>query len=428
MDEHADNPEIERLQQRLRRLAAEKSNLQLILSLIQRLNPLPGIDDMVRGMLHSIVDTIGGTNIKLYYWIESELHYSDFLGNRQILTEIDDALAQRAAEQRKFVEESSAPTNALLVGSHVPGSWTWAFPLLVGELLIGVIKLENVNVIAASLRTYLETFFSHAALLLSNEIRNHLREAAQAALREKSNELERKSLAISRAHADLKRFSEVTAHHLREPARRMAIYAERLNGQLADRIDAGEARLSLEFIGQQATRQQALLHDVERYLASDQPRGRVECLDARKSVLRLLAHWRERINEIGAEITLGEMPPTRLDQPRLNDLFSIALDNALSHGRSARPLQITIAGERQDGKVRYSISDNGPGVEAQYRDRVFRVFERLSSETAAAGSSTGIGLAILRRIAESCEGRAWIEEAPGGGCRILFELPDATAG
>jgi signal transduction histidine kinase len=65
------------------------------------------------------------------------------------------------------------------------------------------------------------------------------------------------------------------------------------------------------------------------------------------------------------------------------------------------------------------VSDNGPGVEAEYRERVFRVFERLSSQ----GSGTGIGLAILRRVAESCDGRAWMEEAPGGGCRVMFELP-----
>jgi light-regulated signal transduction histidine kinase (bacteriophytochrome) len=88
-------------------------------------------------------------------------------------------------------------------------------------------------------------------------------------------------------------------------------------------------------------------------------------------------------------------------------------------------LHIEIEGERQESKVRYSISDNGPGVEAQYRERVFRVFERLTSDDTV--DSTGIGLAILRRVAESCNGRAWIEEAPGGGCRLLVELPVGEA-
>jgi len=69
--------------------------------------------------------------------------------------------------------------------------------------------------------------------------------------------------------------------------------------------------------------------------------------------------------------------------------------------------------------VRYCISDNGPGGEDEYRQRVFRVFERL----ATSGGGTGVGLAILRRIAESAGGYAWLEEAAGGGCSVLIELP-----
>jgi signal transduction histidine kinase len=88
----------------------------------------------------------------------------------------------------------------------------------------------------------------------------------------------------------------------------------------------------------------------------------------------------------------------------------------------AAPLHITIEGECVGGTlVRYRVSDNGPGIEAEYRERVFRAFERL--ESGGHDNGTGIGLAIVRRIAESCGGRAWIEETPGGGCSTRFELP-----
>ncbi|MDD5175088.1 MAG: PAS domain S-box protein [Sterolibacterium sp.] len=247
------------------------------------------------------------------------------------------------------------------------------------------------------------------------------RKQAEERLKRANTELERQAMALTRTNADLQRFAEVTAHHLKEPARRLATYAMRLTKQLGDRLDDAEARLSLEFINQQARQQQALLRDVERYLASDQPRGEIESIDAYQTVARILARLKNRIREAGAEISLGNLPPSRIDLPRLDDAFSIALDNALIHGRCAHPLCIGIEGEHQGGKVRYSISDNGPGVEAQYRERVFRVFERLTSDDHVIG--TGIGLAILRRIAESCDGRAWIEETPGGGCRVLFELP-----
>ena len=223
---------------------------------------------------------------------------------------------------------------------------------------------------------------------------------------------------LRQSNADLQRFAEVTAHHLQEPARRLSRYAERLNGQLAGRIDDAETRLSLAFIGQQARRMKKQLSDIERYLAADQPRGKIAPCDVGKTVAQLLDRLAKRIAEAGATVSVGDLPPVSIDTPRLADLFEMALDNALLYG--AAPGRIAIDGEHRGSRVRYRISDNGPGIEEEYRERVFRVFERLTSGGESAG--TGTGLAIVRRIAESCSGRAWIEEAAGGGCCVTIEL------
>lgn len=227
---------------------------------------------------------------------------------------------------------------------------------------------------------------------------------------------------LARSHHDLQRFAEVSAHHLQEPTRRIASYAERLTAQLAGKIDGAEnddARQSLQFIAQQARRLKDLLRDVERYLAADQPRGPLARVDVHKVVEEVIARMARQIDAAGAEITIDELPSACIDTPRLADLFSVTLDNALTHGHGEAPLCIAIAGEQLGTRVRYSITDNGPGIATEYQERVFRVFERLSSN----GTGTGIGLAILRRVTEHCGGRAWIEEAPGGGCRVLLELP-----
>lgn len=220
------------------------------------------------------------------------------------------------------------------------------------------------------------------------------------------------------ANADLQRFAEVTAHHLQEPARRLASYADRLSQQLAERRDDAEAQLSLTFIGQQARRMKKLLGDVELFLAADQARGKIKNADVGQTVARILEGLAARIEQCGARINIGDLPPARIDAPRLADVFESALDNALLY--SGLRAQIRIDGERAGILVRYRISDNGPGIKEEYRERVFRVFERLAP--VGDGSNTGIGLAIVRRVAESCGGRAWIEEAPGGGCRLIFEL------
>ncbi|MBL8394417.1 MAG: CHASE domain-containing protein [Candidatus Accumulibacter sp.] len=224
---------------------------------------------------------------------------------------------------------------------------------------------------------------------------------------------------VAQRTADLQRFAEVTAHHLQEPARRVASYAGRLRSQLAGRIEDAEVQVSLDFISQQAARLQELLRDAELYLSADQPRGKIESCAVEPILTDVLGRLAEPIAEAGARVSIGALPSALIDQPRFNDLFRVAIENALRHARSGKPMRIEIGGQCCAGWVRYHVSDNGPGVEAEYRRRVFRVFERLSSS----GEGTGVGLAILRRIVESAGGQAWIEEARGGGCRLVLQLP-----
>ncbi len=172
--------ELDELRRKNRRLAEEKSYLQLILRLIEQVNPLPGLDSMITGLLHGIVETIGGTNIRMWYFLGEELRHADFLGDRSTVESLEDPLAVAAARERRFLELAAAPREHLLAGVVVPGTQTWAFPLLVGEELIGVVKLENVHLLSASLRNQLPVFFSHAALILRNEVDAILRQRAEA--------------------------------------------------------------------------------------------------------------------------------------------------------------------------------------------------------------------------------------------------------
>jgi len=167
------------LQARVRRLAEDKSNLQLVLQLIERLRPLPDVAEMLRNLLASIVEVIGGTRIGIHYWVGDELHYCDFAGQDRVVAAIDDPLVREVATRRVFLEQPGSAADALLRDGVVPGAWTWAFPLLVGQELVGVIKLENLHISGSSLRNFLPAFFSHAALLLSNEIRNQERRRAE---------------------------------------------------------------------------------------------------------------------------------------------------------------------------------------------------------------------------------------------------------
>ena len=239
--------------------------------------------------------------------------------------------------------------------------------------------------------------------------------------------LEARGNALARANADLTRFAEISAHHLMEPSRRLSSYGQ----SLRERIDAisdlrkdDVVRDSLDYIEHEAARLRNLVRDVQLYLAAGEPRGTVREEDANAVVAALEQRLASRLSGLGAVVEREPLPSAVLDKPRLSDMFAVLLDNALIHARPldpGQPLRIRISGERGDGYSRYRIADNGPGIPAEYRMRVFEIFERLTS---GREGGSGIGLSIARRIVESRHGRIWIEQNEPSGAVVLFELPD----
>lgn len=234
-------------------------------------------------------------------------------------------------------------------------------------------------------------------------------------------ERKRTEAALANSHAEIQHFAEISAHHLQEPTRRIVSFTHRLQNQLSIYPLNTDVALSLHYIEQSALHQRALVHDIELYLAASQARATVEKIDVNEVLSQLLVDQALRINRLGATITYPQLPKVGMDRPRLNDIFTILLDNALCYCHPARLLEITISGQFQGGRVHFRVNDNGKGIEPQYHERVFAVFERL--QVSDNPNSTGIGLAIVRRIVTSCGGLISIEDRPGGGTTVIFDLP-----
>lgn len=235
--------------------------------------------------------------------------------------------------------------------------------------------------------------------------------------------LERQRDAIEKANAELTQFANISAHHLMEPSRRLLLFAQRLRVGLVDKIEDEDARASLGFIEQGATRMRDLVRDIERYLAASAPRGPLQQNDPAVALAEVQKRLAGAIAASGARIEIPALSPVCLDLPRLVDLFEVLIGNALIHANPAVAPLVRIGGEQQDAVTRLRIEDNGPGIPAEYRQRVFGVFERLAANPRA---GTGIGLAIARRIVDSRGGRIWIETSPLGGAAIVCELPNET--
>lgn len=228
---------------------------------------------------------------------------------------------------------------------------------------------------------------------------------------------------VEQRNRDLQRLSEVSAHHLMEPSRRLLSYSRRLRSRLQNNPDQ-ELMVELDFIDQSATRLRDLIRDMQHYLMATEIREPPRLLDMNqllKEVLSELAtKYPERYPLVGFNI--DPLPPMLVDRPRMAELWSILLANALVHGTASQPSLIHISGEWRDGMCYYTISDNGPGIPEAYRERLFGIFERLKSTT----SGTGIGLSIARRITESLNGEIRLEQSDAGGVEVILILPDAN--
>jgi len=158
------------LEQRVKKLAMEKSFLQLIIHMMGGLSSVTGIDNAVENMLRVIMCNIGGSNIVIYYFIDEEICFADVFGNRGSLAAIEDPAVGRVLETREPVEYEHDFSDTKMMTPEFARASTWVFPLMVGSELIGVLKMEGLHLGTGEMRLRLPVFFSYAALILKNEI------------------------------------------------------------------------------------------------------------------------------------------------------------------------------------------------------------------------------------------------------------------
>ena len=253
--------------------------------------------------------------------------------------------------------------------------------------------------------------FNHMA----NSLQDRMEELEQA-----GHEREKVIDALAVANRDLQRLSEVAAHHMREPLRRLITYSQRLRQQCASFPDSETLMESLDIVEQQSRQMSSLVRDVERYLSAAYAQGEVQLVDIDIMARNLAERLCTALAIDPAVVTVDAMPAMRIDRPRLQELLEVLLDNALNHRSEERPFAMHIDAQTCNGHLCYRFSDNGQGIAVEYRERVFAIFERLDSRA----SGTGIGLAIARRIVESMSGRIWIEDSDfGEGVTVVVELP-----
>ncbi len=226
--------------------------------------------------------------------------------------------------------------------------------------------------------------------------------------------------SLRRANADLEQFAYSASHDLKEPLRMVATYSEMLRRKFGKQLDS-KADEYIGYIVEGATRMEQLLNDLRAFVqASAHGRQPEQDIDSGESLRRALVNLAAAIETSGARISHGPLPWVRMHQFQMDQLFQNLIGNAIRY-RSQEPLRIHVAAERSGASWKFSIRDNGIGIEPQYKEQIFGIFERLHTSTDYPG--TGMGLAICERIVQGAGGRIWVDSEPGRGATFFFTIP-----
>jgi len=155
-------------------LARQKSYLQLIINLIHKLGMVSGMDDTIETLLKIIIENIGGTNVSLYYLIDTEIYFRDIQNKKKRIEIISDPDVKKVFETRQFIEIEHDFKETKLLTSEFTKAFTWVYPLLSGEDLAGVIKIDNLHITTQEFKNELPAFFNYAATVLKNEILRYI--------------------------------------------------------------------------------------------------------------------------------------------------------------------------------------------------------------------------------------------------------------
>jgi PAS domain S-box-containing protein len=225
---------------------------------------------------------------------------------------------------------------------------------------------------------------------------------------------------LRRSNAELEQFAYVASHDLQEPLRAVAgmvqLLGQRYQGKLDERAD--------EYIGhavEASQRMQNLINDLLDYSRVGRF-GKPFVPTALENSLKVaLANLQAVIQESQAQITYGPLPTVQADPGQLTQVLQNLIGNAIKF-RGDRAPQIQISAEKVEGAWRIAVSDNGIGIEPQYFERIFLVFQRLHTRREYPG--TGIGLSLCKKIIERHGGKIWVESQPGQGATFYFTLPE----
>jgi PAS domain S-box-containing protein len=226
---------------------------------------------------------------------------------------------------------------------------------------------------------------------------------------------------LKRSNDELQQFAYVASHDLQEPLRMVSSYTQLLAKRYQGRLDS-DADEFITFAVDGCNRMQGLIQDLLAYSRAGTSERELREVPSGNALQKALTNLRIMIKQSGAVVTHDALPSVRTDETQLTLIFQNLVGNAVKYRGTEDPRVHVSAARNDDNEWTFSVRDNGLGIDPQYFERIFILFQRLHGRGEFEG--TGIGLAVCKKIVERQGGRIWVESQPGKGSTFYFALPE----
>ena len=359
---------------------------------------LAQMEGRYRGLLEAAPDAMvvvnqGGEIVLLNVQAEKQFGYRrDELLGQKVKNIIPEGFAERlVADALRSTEDALAQqigTGIELSGRHKNGS---EFPI---EIMLSPLESAGGILVTAAVRDITT------------------RKAAEANLLEKVAEL-------NRSNEELGQFAYIASHDLQEPLRMVASYTQLLSRRYKGKLDS-DADEFIAFAVDGAGRMQRLIQDLLTFSRVGTKGRDLLATSSEEALQQALINLRGAIEQSGAQVTHGPLPNVIADETQLIQLFQNLIGNGIKYQKNGAPKVHVSAAMNGGDKYTFSVQDNGLGIDSQYFEKIFGMFQRLHKREEFAG--TGIGLAICKKIVERHGGRISVESKVGHGSTFHFAL------
>lgn len=243
-----------------------------------------------------------------------------------------------------------------------------------------------------------------------------------------NTQLQKQAEELTRSNRDLEQFAYVASHDLQEPLRKVASFCQLLQRRYAGRLDE-RADQYIAFAVDGAQRMQRLINDLLAFSRIGRLTAGFTEVNMNNLMAEVAAQTEPARQYADAELTWDDLPVIRGEEPLLTNLLVNLVSNSVKFRRPEVPPKVHISARLVGEEWEISCQDNGIGIEPEFADKIFVIFQRLHAKDAYPG--TGIGLAIVKKIVEYHGGRVWVDTDVPEGTAIRFTLParpeDVTA-